>query len=110
MFLFGRNDASKADRKQAAHIEAVVRSILDLEADAIVRVLGRHCADQGCGQTTILLARPNVPTQALGVDKPINDITEADLRIALQPPREARNHPRPHLEASQWFNSRRKRL
>lgn len=86
LFLFRRNDAPDADRKRAAHIEAVVRSILDLEADAIVRVLRRHCADQSCGQTTILLARPNVPTQALGMDKPINDITEADLRIVLQPP------------------------
>lgn len=84
LFLFRRNDMPKCDRDPAARIEAVVRSILHLEADAVVRVLRRHCSNEDCGLTTILLARPDAPTQALGVDKPINDITEADLRIALQ--------------------------
>jgi hypothetical protein len=84
MFRSRRNNASDPARERAADIEAVVRYILNLEDDAIVRVVRPHCSAPGCGQAMILLARPNAPTRAVALDKSLETVTEADLRIALR--------------------------
>ncbi|HEY2230911.1 MAG TPA: hypothetical protein VGI22_24875 [Xanthobacteraceae bacterium] len=75
----GRNDA-------ALEIMLWARSILKADGDTVVSVARHRCGDLRCGEsgTTILLMHPDRPTGTVRIAKPLEAITEPDLRAALQ--------------------------
>jgi hypothetical protein len=86
--LFGNRTAS-ARRKDAA-LELMVQARVILRADddgAVVSVSEYDCGDPDCGRarTLVLVMRPDQPTEAVKINKPIEAVTPADLAAALAP-------------------------
>jgi hypothetical protein len=81
--------AKDLDRRRHAALEVTVwaRAILDAREDAVVSVSGHQCGDRACSsaETVILLMRPDEPTQAIKIRKPLETVTRADVVEALQP-------------------------
>ena len=88
MALFFRRRMASGRRKDAA-LELMIqaRTILGVEDDAVVSVSEHACGDPGCGgaRTVILVMRPDRPTEAIKIDKPLDTVTPADLSDALAP-------------------------
>jgi hypothetical protein len=76
----GRNDA-------AYDVVLWARSILKVDGDTVVSIARHRCGDPRCaeGATTILLMRPDSPAGTVRIEKPLEAITESDLRVALKP-------------------------
>jgi hypothetical protein len=55
--------------------------------DVVISVSGHQCGDPDCSgpQTTILLMRPDQPTSAVKIRKPLESVTQADVAEVLQP-------------------------
>lgn len=75
------------------------RAILEDDEDTVVRVSEHDCGEPACAaQTVILVMRPNQPTRAVKIRKPLAAVTGADLSAALAPllernqPSDARSH------------------
>ena len=67
---------------------AQARVILRADDDGtVVSVTGHDCGDSECGRarTVILVMRPDQPTEAVKIDKPLDSVTAADLAAALEP-------------------------
>jgi hypothetical protein len=103
MALFFRRRTASGRRKDAAlDLMIQARAILGVEDDAVVSVSEHACGDPGCGdaRTVILVMRPDRPTEAIKIDKPLDAVTPADLSAALVPaargtaPRRARLRPK----------------
>jgi hypothetical protein len=87
MALLSRNRMSSARRKDAAlDLMIQARAILGLEGDTVVSVSEHDCADSGCcgTQTVILVMRPDQPTEAIKIDKPLEAVTSVDLFAAAR--------------------------
>lgn len=85
MALRFSNRTASARRKDAAlDLMIQARAILGVDGDTVVSVSEHDCADSGCcgTQTVILVMRPDQPTEAIKIDKPLETVTSADLFAA----------------------------
>jgi hypothetical protein len=73
------NDAALA-------VVQLVRDILNVDADTVVSIARHHCGNPSCrdAETTVLLMRPKSPTRSIRIAKPLEAITEPDVRVALE--------------------------
>jgi hypothetical protein len=88
MAPFFRNRMASQRRKDAA-LDLMVRArgILNAGDDAVVSVSEHDCGDPECrgARTVILIMRPDQPTKAIKINKPLEAVTAADLSNALAP-------------------------
>ena len=100
MALFLRNRMASNQRKDAAfELMMKARAILRTDDEAVVSVSEHDCGEPGCGvRTVVLVMRPDQPTKAVKIDKPIDSVTQADLSDALAP-LAARHPAATHLTA-----------
>jgi hypothetical protein len=77
------NHQWNAVRKLKEH----ARTALNADDETIVTVSERDCGDPLCGgaRTIVLIMHPRRPTEAVKIDKPLEQITQADLCNALAP-------------------------
>ena len=61
------------------------RAILGADDETVVSVSEHDCRESACcgARTVILVMRPDQPTDAVKLDKPLESVTEADLSNAL---------------------------
>jgi hypothetical protein len=67
---------------------AQARAILRADDEGTVVSITEHdCGEPECGRgrTVILVMRPDQPTEAVKIDKPLDSVTAADLAVALAP-------------------------
>jgi hypothetical protein len=63
------------------------RTAINADDETIVTISERDCGDPGCGgaRTIVLIMHPRRPTEAVAIDKPLEQITQTDLSDALAP-------------------------
>jgi hypothetical protein len=71
----------------ATELMAHARTIVGADDDTAVSVSEHDCGDRGCcgARTIVLVMRPKRPTEAVRIDKPLGEVTQADLSNALAP-------------------------
>lgn len=86
MRLRYRSEAIGRRSDAALEIIECVHRALALHKDLVVSVTNHQCGDPECVSTatTILLMRPDQPTQAVQIAKAIDAIREQDVADALQ--------------------------
>jgi hypothetical protein len=85
MALLFRNRTVSTRRKDAAlDLMIQARAILGVDGDTVVSISEHDCAGSGCcgTQTVILIMRPDQPTEAIKIDKPLEGVTGADVFAA----------------------------
>jgi hypothetical protein len=85
--FFRNRMASERRRGAALDLTVRARGILNVDDDAVVSVSEHDCGDPECGgaRTVILIMRPDQPTKAIKINKPMAAVTAADLSDALAP-------------------------
>ncbi len=75
----------KADSEAAARVKAWARAALDGPADTAFAVNEIACTDPACPgiETVILVMEPGRKARAVKVSKPLEAVTEEDLRGAV---------------------------
>jgi len=63
------------------------RTVINVDDETLVTISEHDCGDPGCGgaRTIVLIMHPRRPTEAIEIDKPLEQITHADLSNALAP-------------------------
>src|SRR3979411_972374 len=89
MVVFFRGRGA-SDRRKDAGIALMRQALAFLHGDddgSIVSVTEHDCGDPECGRarTVVLVMRPEQPTKAVKIEKPIDSVTQADLSDALAP-------------------------
>ena len=85
-FFFPRKTSNH--RKNAVlELKEHARRVINADDETVVSVSERDCGDPGCGgvRTIVLIMHPTRPTEAVKIDKPFEQITQADLCDALAP-------------------------
>ena len=61
------------------------RTAINADDETIVTISERDCGDPDCGgvRTIVLIMHPRRPTEAVKIDKPLEQITQTDLSDAL---------------------------
>ena len=87
MALLFRNRPSGRRKDAALDLMMRARGILNVDDDAVVSVSEHDCGDPECRgvRTIILIMRPDRPTQAIKINKPLDAVTAAELSDALAP-------------------------
>ena len=68
----------------ALNLITQAHAILNSDDDTVVSVSEHNCGEPACGvQTVVLVMRPNEPTRAVKIKKPLAAVTSADLCAAL---------------------------
>jgi hypothetical protein len=101
MVLFSNRGGGAQRRRDAAlALMLHARNILGTDNETVVSVREHDCGDPDCGpaRTVVLILRPDRPTEAVKIDKPIERVTKTDLSAALVPVADrlaTSNFPRP---------------
>jgi hypothetical protein len=85
-FFFLRKTSNR--RSDAAlELKVQVRAVINADDDTVVSVSERDCGDPGCGgaRTIVLIMHPRRTTEAVKIDKPLEQVTLSDLAEALAP-------------------------
>ena len=63
------------------------RTAINADDETIICISEGECSDPGCGggRTIVLIMHPERPAEAVGIDKPLEQITRTDLFNALAP-------------------------
>jgi hypothetical protein len=71
----------------ARELKKQARRVLDADDETLVTISEHDCGDPGWGdaRTIVLIMHPRRPTEAVAIDKPVEQITQADLCDALAP-------------------------
>jgi len=71
----------------ATELMAHARTVVGADDDTAVSVNEHDCDEPGCcgARTIVLVMRPKRPTEAVRIDKPLEQVTQADLSEALAP-------------------------
>jgi hypothetical protein len=83
-FFFPRKTSNH--RKNAVlELKEHARRVINADDETVVSVSERDCGDPGCGgaRTIVLIMHPRRPTEAVKIDKPLEQITQTDLSEAL---------------------------
>lgn len=90
--LFGRR-RTKPEPEAVARIRLWLARILKTDDATRFAINEIDCADPGCVgiETVALVMQPDAPTWALKVKKPMAEVTELDLRLALAETTSARD-------------------
>jgi hypothetical protein len=85
-FLRGSFGLPKPDREAVERVKALARSALQASPDTAFAVNEIACNDPGCPgiETVILVMEPGRKTRALKVQKALDEVTEPDIREALE--------------------------
>lgn len=85
LFGFGRSARVPPDDGRRGQVEAWVREAAGLREADIVKVNEVLCPDPACPgfETVILLMRAGERTRAVKVAKPIAEVSQADVAIAV---------------------------
>lgn len=77
--------AAKPEAEAVQRVKAWVTAALDAHRDTALAVNEIACADPSCPgiETVILIMEPGRKTRACKVQKPIEEVTEEDVRAAL---------------------------
>jgi hypothetical protein len=83
-FFFPRKTSN---HRSNAVLELKARRAINADAETVVSVSERDCGDPGCGgaRTIVLIMHPRWPTEAIKIEKPLEQITQTDLSDALAP-------------------------
>jgi hypothetical protein len=83
-FFFRRKSSN---RRRDAALELKLHALTVINADTVVSISERDCGDPGCGgaRTIVLVMHPRRPTEAVKIDKPLEQVTQSDLTDALAP-------------------------
>jgi hypothetical protein len=75
------NHRSNAVRQLKEH----ARTAINADDETVVTISERECGDPGCGgvRTIVLIVHPRRPTEAVEIDKPLEQVTPTDLSYAL---------------------------
>jgi hypothetical protein len=79
-----------------AKLVAHARTVIGADDDTAVSVSQHDCGDPACRSATIVLVmRAKQPTEAVKIDKPLEQVTQADVSDALAPltARAGASHP-----------------
>jgi len=85
-FFFTRKTSNR--RKDAAlELKLYARTVISADDDTVISVSERDCGDPDCGgaRTIVLIMHPRRPTEAVKIDKPLEQITQTELSDALAP-------------------------
>lgn len=88
MALFLRNRMASNRRKDAVfELMMKARAILRADDETVVSVSEHDCRDSGCcgARTVVLVMRPDQPTEAVKIEKPVDSVTQTELSDALAP-------------------------
>lgn len=85
-FLRGAFGLPKPDREAIERVKEWARVALGAAEDTSFAANEIACADPGCPgiETVILVMEPGKKTRACKVAKPLDEVTEADVREALK--------------------------
>jgi hypothetical protein len=63
------------------------RRVINADDETIICISERDCSDPGCSgaRTIVLIIHPTRQAEAVGIDKPLEQITQADLSDAFAP-------------------------
>ena len=80
-----RGGRAKPDAEAVARVKAWALAILAAGPDTAVTVNEIVCLDPGCPgtETVLLVMEPGRKTRACKVAKPMDEVTEPELRVAL---------------------------
>ncbi len=84
-FLRGSFGLPKPDRQAVERVKDLARQVLPVPAETAFAVNEIACNDPACPgtETVILVMEPGRKTRALKVAKPLDEVTEQDIRDAL---------------------------
>lgn len=84
-FLRGTFGLPKPDREAVERVKELARSVLQASPETAFAVNEIVCNDPSCPglETVILVMEPGRKTRALKVQKSLDEITEQDIRTAL---------------------------
>ena len=84
-FLRGSFGMPKPDREAVERVKDLARRVLPVPAETAFAVNEIACNDPACPgiETVILVMEPGRKTRALKVAKPLDEVTEQDIRDAL---------------------------
>ncbi|SRR5258708_14303271 len=85
--FFFLKKTSNRRRDAALELKVQARTVINADDDTVVSVSERDCGDPGCGsaRTIVLVMHPERPTEAVKIDKPLEQVTQSDLSDALAP-------------------------
>jgi hypothetical protein len=85
-FFFPRKTSNRR-RDAALQLKEHARTVINADDETVVSVSERDCGDPGCGgaRTIVLIMHPRRPTEAVKIDKPLEQITRTELSDALAP-------------------------
>ena len=85
LFGFGRPAKAPADDAPRRRVEAWAREAAALGAEDVVKANEIRCPDPACPgfETVILIMRAGQRTRAVKIDKPIAEVTLADVAATL---------------------------
>jgi hypothetical protein len=67
-------------------LKKYARTVIEADDETLVCISERDCSDPLChAQTIVLIIHPTRPAQAVGIDKPLEQVTRSDLSDALAP-------------------------
>jgi len=87
VLFFPRKTANRDRWKSVHQLREHARTAINADDETIITISERDCGDPGCGgvRTIVLIMHPRRPTEAIKIDKPFEQITQADLCNALAP-------------------------
>ena len=85
--FFFRRKSSNRRRDAALELKLHALTVINADDDTVVSISERYCGDPGCGgtRTIVLVMHPRRPTEAVKIDKPLEQVTQSDLADALAP-------------------------
>jgi hypothetical protein len=90
MALFFKRTMQSRRTVAATELMAHARTVVGADDDTAVTAVSvseHDCGEPGCcgARTIVLVMRPKRPTEAVKIDKPLEQVTQADLSDALAP-------------------------
>ena len=85
-FFFPRKTSNRR-RDAALQLKEHARTVINADDDTVVTISERDCGDPGCGgaRTIVLVMHPRRPTEAVKINKPLEQVTQSDISDALAP-------------------------
>jgi hypothetical protein len=85
--FFFRRKTSNRRTDAARELKVHARTAINADDDTVVTISERDCGDPGCGgaRTIVLVMHPRRPTEAVKINKPLEQVTQSDISDALAP-------------------------